>query len=110
MKRLAETHGGEVGVRTLAGRGCTFWFDLPRAGPVAKTISDPGADKSLAATCAMNGSLSWRRIHGARGISCSVRCETIDSSELWLPASDLGVQSAPVEPLTPTMEIQEFQE
>jgi signal transduction histidine kinase len=31
VKRLAEVHGGRVGVRSIAGKGCTFWFELPKA-------------------------------------------------------------------------------
>jgi signal transduction histidine kinase len=31
VKRLAEAHGGGVGVRSNEGQGATFWFDLPRA-------------------------------------------------------------------------------
>lgn len=32
VKRLAEGHGGRVGVRSERGHGSTFWFTLPRAG------------------------------------------------------------------------------
>jgi signal transduction histidine kinase len=31
VKRLVEGHGGRVGVRSVPGKGCTFWFELPRA-------------------------------------------------------------------------------
>ncbi len=31
VKRLAEAHGGRVGVRSSPGVGATFWFELPRA-------------------------------------------------------------------------------
>jgi signal transduction histidine kinase len=31
VKRLCESHGGRVGVRSVVGKGCTFWFELPRA-------------------------------------------------------------------------------
>ena len=31
VKRLAESHGGSVGVRSFPGRGCLFWFELPKA-------------------------------------------------------------------------------
>ena len=31
VKRLAEAHGGGVGVDSSPGSGCTFWFELPKA-------------------------------------------------------------------------------
>ncbi|HVH47948.1 MAG TPA: HAMP domain-containing sensor histidine kinase [Labilithrix sp.] len=31
MKRLAEAHGGRVGLSSVPGRGCTVWFELPNA-------------------------------------------------------------------------------
>jgi signal transduction histidine kinase len=31
VKRLVEAHDGKIGVVSLAGRGCTFWFELPAA-------------------------------------------------------------------------------
>jgi signal transduction histidine kinase len=31
VKRLAEAHGGRVGLRTVVGSGSVFWFELPRA-------------------------------------------------------------------------------
>jgi signal transduction histidine kinase len=30
-KKLVEAHGGKIGVRSVAGQGATFWFDLPAA-------------------------------------------------------------------------------
>jgi signal transduction histidine kinase len=40
VKRLAEGHGGSVGVRSSLGAGSTFWFLLPHAGVV--TADDIG--------------------------------------------------------------------
>ncbi len=31
VKRLAEGHRGTVGVSSVPGNGCTFWFELPKA-------------------------------------------------------------------------------
>jgi signal transduction histidine kinase len=31
VKRLVETHGGSVGVRSTPGHGSCFWFELPKA-------------------------------------------------------------------------------
>jgi signal transduction histidine kinase len=31
VRRFVEAHGGAVGVRSAADRGCTFWFELPAA-------------------------------------------------------------------------------
>lgn len=32
VSRLVHAHGGEVGVVAPPGRGCTFWFELPKPG------------------------------------------------------------------------------
>ncbi|HJZ85470.1 MAG TPA: ATP-binding protein [Polyangia bacterium] len=33
VKRVAVAHGGAVGVQSVSGRGCRFWFDLPALPP-----------------------------------------------------------------------------
>ncbi|HET8733981.1 MAG TPA: HAMP domain-containing sensor histidine kinase [Anaeromyxobacteraceae bacterium] len=42
VKRLAEAHGGRVGVHSQPGRGSTFWFELPRAAPGFVSTSTTG--------------------------------------------------------------------
>ena len=51
VKKLAEGHGGRVGVVSAPGAGSTFWFLLPRAGrpevsseaPASESVSLPAA-------------------------------------------------------------------
>ncbi|WP_146653148.1 sensor histidine kinase [Labilithrix luteola] len=39
VRRLAEAHGGTVGVRENVDRGSVFWFELPKAGaPSRRTV------------------------------------------------------------------------
>lgn len=49
VKRLAEAHGGAVGVRSTPGVGSTFWFELPKgaASPrsEARVGSPPGSSR-----------------------------------------------------------------
>ncbi len=37
-KRVCEAHGGGIGVRSEAGRGATFWFELPHADPARRRL------------------------------------------------------------------------
>lgn len=38
VKRLAEAHGGRVGVHSRPGDGCTFWFELPKVQPATAEV------------------------------------------------------------------------
>ena len=39
LKRITQTHGGEVGVQSSLGRGCVFWFELPRSCAASPGVS-----------------------------------------------------------------------
>lgn len=39
VKKLAESHGGRVGVHSELGRGSTFWFEMPRAGVTSDVLT-----------------------------------------------------------------------
>ena len=48
VKRLSEAHGGACGVHSVPGRGCLFWFELPRAtGAEAAADGEQKANASL---------------------------------------------------------------
>lgn len=50
VKRLAEAHGGRVGVLSIAAKGCTFWFELPKVTAVhSPAPSLHGASKPVVA-------------------------------------------------------------
>jgi signal transduction histidine kinase len=36
VKRLVEAHRGTLGLRSVPGQGCVFWFELPKAREVAQ--------------------------------------------------------------------------
>lgn len=44
VKKLAEGHGGRVGVTSERGRGSRFWFELPRAGSSWEPARGPGEE------------------------------------------------------------------
>ena len=35
VKHLCQVMGGEVGLESVEGEGCAFWFDVPRRAPHA---------------------------------------------------------------------------
>lgn len=46
VKRIAEAHGGRVGVVTRVGEGSTFWCELPRADNLADAPPAPATKTS----------------------------------------------------------------
>jgi signal transduction histidine kinase len=46
VKRLAEAHGGAVGVESTPGAGSVFWFELPRAEPPPEPSAWHAADST----------------------------------------------------------------
>jgi signal transduction histidine kinase/DNA-binding response OmpR family regulator len=72
-KQLVEMMGGEIGVRSTAGRGSEFFFTLG-FGVVAETAADidPGADWSRLRVLAVDDSANAREIHAGllAGLGC----------------------------------------
>jgi signal transduction histidine kinase len=44
VRRLAEAHGGRVGLRTVVGSGSLFWFELPKASAATATAAQAGSE------------------------------------------------------------------
>lgn len=42
VKRLAEAHGGRVGLHSTPGKGCRVWFEIPKAHIKGKNSAQPG--------------------------------------------------------------------
>jgi signal transduction histidine kinase len=47
VKRVSQAHGGAVGMRPGPEQGSVFWFEIPRADPLPKTVRERPANAEL---------------------------------------------------------------
>ncbi len=60
-KQLVESLGGQLGLHSREGEGTTFWFELPFASPVSKTVpSDEHFDVPMRVAILAGGELTGR--------------------------------------------------
>ena len=85
-KQLVEMMGGEIGVRSTAGRGSEFFFTLPFGLVADNTVADAGPDWSRLRVLAVDDSANAREIHAGLlgGLGC--RHAEVDGADAALRA------------------------
>lgn len=67
VKRLAESHGGSVGVRSSPGQGCLFWFELPKSAQSSSSRAAANRDAgSSRAESDLDGTVGTNGTHAPR--------------------------------------------
>ena len=92
VRRLAEVHGGGVGMTSTPGHGTEFWVDLPASQPVGTEPTPPSPEASTATRpvvlLAVRPSPAGQRLQeafahlGYQSVTCHTGPEALDTARL----------------------------